>query len=88
MTLNAPATEAPAKDRSSDLDLLERNEYLKEELKVCRKHIEELEAEVTRLTGQLRIAEKNELLASREARALRDYHLGRSPRPEVLRESF
>jgi hypothetical protein len=47
----------------SHLDLLERNEYLKEELKVCRKHIEELEAELARLMGQLRMAKKNELLA-------------------------
>jgi predicted RNase H-like nuclease (RuvC/YqgF family) len=69
MTLNDPATETPSNDWSPDLQ--ERNEYLQEELKVCRKHIEELEAEVARLTEELRIAEKNELLANREARALR-----------------
>jgi len=80
MTLDIQTAEKPSEGSYSYLDLLERNEYLKEELKVCRKHIEELEAEVARLTGQLRIAEKNELLASRdrEARALRD-HLAHSP---------
>ena len=67
MTANAQATETPSEGLYSYLDLLERNEYLQEELKVCRQQIEELEAEVARLTGQLKIAEKNELLASREA---------------------
>ncbi len=73
MTLDAQATEYPVEGLYSNLDLLERNEYLKEELKVCRKQIEELEAEVARLTAELRMAEKNELLASREARELRNY---------------
>jgi len=54
-------------------DLEERNGYLQEELKVCRTKMEELEAEVERLTAELRIAEKNELLASREVRELRNY---------------
>jgi len=67
MIVNAQATETPSEGLYSYLDLLERNEYLQEELKVCRQQIEELEAEVARLTGQLKIAEKNELLASREA---------------------
>jgi BMFP domain-containing protein YqiC len=59
MALNAQATERPLEGLYSHLDLLERNEYLKEELMACRKHIEELEAEVARLTSQLRMAEKN-----------------------------
>ncbi|MBV9452617.1 MAG: hypothetical protein JOZ19_00625 [Rubrobacter sp.] len=59
MTLSAHADERPLEGLYSYLDLLERNEYLKEELKVCRKHIEGLEDEVARLTGRLRIAEKN-----------------------------
>ena len=58
MTLNARTTEKPSEGLYSHLDLLERNEYLKEELKVCRKQIEELEAEVARLTGGTRITEK------------------------------
>jgi chaperonin cofactor prefoldin len=61
MTLEDQATERPLEGLYSPLDLLERNEYLKEELKVCRKHIEELQAEVARLRGQLRMAEKNAL---------------------------
>jgi hypothetical protein len=59
MHLNAHASETPLEGLYSYLDLLERNEYLKEELKVCRKHIRGLEAEVAQLTGQLRMAEKN-----------------------------
>lgn len=73
MTLNAQATEKPSEGLYSHLDLLERNEYLKEELKVCRKHIEELEAAVARLTHQLRTTEQNELLASREVKELRNH---------------
>lgn len=79
MTLNDLATETPTEDGYSYLDLLERNEYLQEELKACRKQIEELGAEVTRLTEELRIAEKNELLASREARELRNYRTHPQP---------
>ncbi len=73
MTENAQAVEALTKDRYSLFDLEERNGYLQEELKVCRKKMEELEAEMVRLTGELRIAEKNELLATREARELRNH---------------
>ncbi len=58
MTLDAQATEYPLEGLYSNLDLLERNEYLKEELKVCRKHIEDLEAQVALLRSQLRIAQK------------------------------
>ena len=58
MTLNVQATEYPVEGSNTNLDLLERNEYLKEELKVCRKHIEELEAQVALLRSQLRIAQK------------------------------
>ena len=73
MTQDTQALETPTKDGYSYFDLQERNEYLQEELKLCRKQIEELGAEVARLTEELRIAEKNELLASREARELRNY---------------
>ena len=86
MTVNAQATETPSKGLYSHLDLQERNEYLQEELKVCRQQIEELEAEVAHLTAQLRIAEKNELLASREARELRNY-LAHS-QPKVRERAF
>ena len=61
-----------SKGQYSQLKLEERNEYLQEELKVCRKKMEELQADVTRLTSELRVAEKNELLASREAREVRN----------------
>ena len=71
MTKNDQAVKTPIKGRYSQLDLEERNEHLQEELKVCRKKIEELEAEMVRLTSELRISEKNELLATREARELR-----------------
>ena len=77
MTVDTQAVEEPLEDLYSRLDLLERNEYLKEELKVCRKRTEELEAEVARLTARLRIAEKNELLARREVGELRN-HLAHS----------
>jgi cell division protein FtsB len=83
MTANAQATETPSEGLYSYLDLLERNECLQEELKVCRQQIEELEAEVARLTGQLKIAEKNELLASREARALRNYPAHSQPKDQT-----
>ena len=69
--MNDQVVKIPIKGRYSQLDLEERNEHLQEELKVCRKKIEELEAEMARLTSELRVAEKNELLATREARELR-----------------
>jgi uncharacterized protein YydD (DUF2326 family) len=72
MTESGQAIKTPIKGRYSQLDLEERNEYLQEELKVCRKKMEELQADVTRLTSELRVAEKNELLASREAREVRN----------------
>lgn len=62
-----------SKGQYSQLKLEERNEYLQEELKVCRKKIEELKADMIRLAGELRIAEKYELMASREAREFRNY---------------
>jgi predicted RNase H-like nuclease (RuvC/YqgF family) len=71
MTQNSQAVETLIIGRYSQLDLEERNEYLNEELKACRKKIEELEAEVVRLTDEIRIAEKNGLQANREARELR-----------------
>jgi predicted nuclease with TOPRIM domain len=73
MTHNPQVLETSAQPFYSHLNLLERNEYLQEELKVCRNQIEALEAEVARLTEELRIAQNNELLASREARELRNY---------------
>ena len=73
MTENAQALQTPSQGCYSQLDLQERNGYLQEELKVCRKQIEELGAEVARLTAELRKSERNELLASREARELRTY---------------
>jgi predicted RNase H-like nuclease (RuvC/YqgF family) len=69
--MNDQVVKIPNKGRYSQLELEERNEHLQEELKVCRKKIEELEAEMARLTSELRVAEKNELLATREARELR-----------------
>jgi len=73
MTENPQAVETPTIDRYSQLELEERNEYLQDELKVCRKKMEELEAEMVRLTSELRVADKNELLATREARELRNH---------------
>lgn len=73
MADNAQVLEASAEAYYSNFDLLERNEYLQEELKVCRKRIEELESEMEHLTEQLRIAQNNELLASREAREIRNH---------------
>jgi chaperonin cofactor prefoldin len=73
MTENPQAVETTTIDRYSQLELEERNEYLQDELKVCRKKMEELEAEMVRLTSELRVAEKNELLATREARELRNH---------------
>lgn len=73
MALDAHVLETSVQDFYSNLDLLERNEYLQEELKVCRNHIQELEAQLAHLLEELRIAQNNELLASREARELRNY---------------
>ena len=73
MTENPQAVETPTIGRYSQLELEERNEYLQDELNVCRKKMEELEAEMVRLTSELRVAEKNELLATREARELRNH---------------
>ena len=73
MTENPQAVETTTIDRYSQLELEERNEYIQDELKVCRKKMEELEAEMVRLTSELRVAEKNELLATREARELRNH---------------
>lgn len=73
MTHDALILQTSAQPFYSYLDLLERNEYLQEELRVCRKRIEEVEVEMARLTEQLRIAQNNELLASREVRKLRSY---------------
>ena len=50
-----------SKGQYSQLKLEERNEYLQEELKVCRKKIEELKADMIRLAGELRIAENMSL---------------------------
>jgi FtsZ-binding cell division protein ZapB len=72
VTENPQAVETPTIGRYSQLELEERNEYLQDELNVCRKKMEELEAEMGRLTSELRVAEKNELLATREARELRN----------------
>jgi hypothetical protein len=55
-----------SKGQYSQLKLEERNEYLQPELKVCRKKIEELKADMIRLAGELRIAEKYELLAEKQ----------------------
>ena len=71
MTMNDQVVKIPNKGHYSQLELEERNEHFQEELKVCRKKIEELEAEMVRLTSELRVAEKNELWATREARELR-----------------
>ncbi len=84
MAVDAQANETTSKGLYSHLDLQERNEYLQEELKVCRKQIEELGTEVAHLTDQLRLAEKNELLASREARELRNYLAHSQPKVREL----
>jgi hypothetical protein len=73
MTENGLTLKTSTIGQHSQLDLEERNEYLKEELKVCRKKIEDLEAEMARLTDELRIAEQNELVANREVRELRNH---------------
>jgi len=71
MSENGQPLEIRPPEQYSQLHLEERYGYLQEELKVCRKEIKRLEAEVARLTAELRVAEKNELLANREARELR-----------------